>query len=53
MAQVSIAVIGAGLFGRKHIEIMQKEPACRLAAIADPTPEADTDEPEARPEDKN
>ena len=41
MAQVSIAVIGAGLFGRKHIEIMQKEPACRLAAIADPTPEAE------------
>ena len=41
MAQISIAVIGAGLFGRKHIEIMQKEPACRLVAVADPTPEAE------------
>ncbi len=38
---VTIAVIGAGLFGRKHIETMRQEPACRLAAIADPTPEAE------------
>ena len=42
IAQVTIAVVGAGLFGRKHIETMRQEPACRLAAIADPTPEAET-----------
>ncbi len=41
IARVTIAVIGAGLFGRKHIETMRQEPACRLAAIADPTPEAE------------
>ncbi len=41
IAQVTIAVVGAGLFGRKHIETMKQEPACRLAAIADPTPEAE------------
>lgn len=39
--RVTIAVVGAGLFGRKHIETMRQEPACRLAAIADPTPEAE------------
>ena len=40
MTPVSIGVIGAGLFGRKHMDVMRQEPACRLAAIADPTPEA-------------
>ena len=42
MTPVSIGVIGAGLFGRKHMDVMRQEPACRLAAIADPTPEART-----------
>ncbi len=42
MAPFSIAVIGVGWFGRKHIEILQQEPALfKLAAIADPTPEAE------------
>lgn len=40
MRQVTIAVIGAGLFGRKHIDTMKLEPQCRLVALADPTPEA-------------
>lgn len=40
MTQLNIAVIGAGLIGRKHIEAMKQEPLCRLVAIADPTPEA-------------
>jgi len=40
MIPVRIGVIGAGAFGRKHIEIMQKEPSCVLAAIADPVSEA-------------
>ena len=41
MTQVNIAVVGAGLFGRKHIETMKHEPGCKLVAIADPTPEAE------------
>jgi predicted dehydrogenase len=40
MNPISIGVIGAGLFGRKHIETMPHEPRCKLAGIADPTPEA-------------
>ena len=40
MGVLGIAVIGAGLFGRKHIETMRQVPGCRLAAITDPTPEA-------------
>jgi predicted dehydrogenase len=41
MTPVSIGVIGAGLIGRKHIEIMEQEPASHLAAIADPALEAE------------
>jgi hypothetical protein len=40
MNPVSIGVIGAGLFGRKHIDTIRPEPLCNLVAIADPTPEA-------------
>jgi predicted dehydrogenase len=40
MTQLTIAVIGAGLIGRKHIETMKHEALCRLVAIADPTPAA-------------
>jgi predicted dehydrogenase len=35
-----IAVVGAGQFGRRHIETVRKEPMCQLAAIADPVHEA-------------
>ena len=41
MKQVTMAVVGAGLFGRKHIETMMQEPECRLVALADPAPEAE------------
>lgn len=37
---MKIAVIGAGAFGRRHIETIRAEPACVLAAIADPAPVA-------------
>jgi predicted dehydrogenase len=36
VTKVRIAVIGAGQFGRKHIETVRAEPLCELAAIADP-----------------
>jgi predicted dehydrogenase len=35
---VSIGIIGAGLFGRKHIDAMRPGAMCKLAEIADPTP---------------
>ena len=35
-----IGVAGAGLIGRKHIELIAASPDCVLAGIADPSPEA-------------
>lgn len=35
--KVRIAVIGAGVIGLSHINLIQQEPQCELAAIADPT----------------
>ena len=40
MKALEIAVIGAGLFGRKHVETMQGFAGCRLRALADPADEA-------------
>ena len=40
MAALSIAVAGAGLIGRAHIALIRKSERCTLAAIADPTPQA-------------
>lgn len=40
MTPLRIGVIGAGMIGRKHIEVALAEPHCRLAGIADPTPAA-------------
>jgi predicted dehydrogenase len=37
-----IAVVGAGLIGRRHIDLVLGSPSCHLAAIADPDPGADT-----------
>src|ERR1044072_7273131 len=36
-----IAVIGAGLIGRKHLGILKKDPAFAGARIADPPPPAE------------
>ncbi len=33
-----IAVAGAGLIGRRHIELIQSSPSCELAAVVDPLP---------------
>ena len=41
MAPVRIAVIGAGLIGRTHIEVLRSgNPDYTLAAVADPSPAA-------------
>lgn len=42
MAVLQIAVAGAGLIGRAHIALICKSRHCALAAIADPTPQAET-----------
>ena len=36
-----IAVIGAGLIGRKHLSILRDHPAFEVAGIADPSPQAE------------
>ena len=41
MAKLPIAVAGAGLIGRAHIACVRKSQHCALAAIADPTPQAE------------
>ena len=41
MAKLELAVAGAGLIGRAHIALICKSQACKLAAIADPTPQAE------------
>jgi predicted dehydrogenase len=38
MAKTRIAVAGAGIIGRAHIEVTQKSPTCTLTAIVDPAP---------------
>jgi len=40
MSELRIAVAGAGLMGRRHIELIQAHAACHLAAIVDPAPAA-------------
>ncbi|HUN49153.1 MAG TPA: Gfo/Idh/MocA family oxidoreductase [Stellaceae bacterium] len=38
---LGIGVIGAGMIGRKHIEVILADPGCTLAGIADPAPAAE------------
>lgn len=40
MKKLKIAVAGAGLIGRRHIELIQASPSCALAAIVDPSEDA-------------
>ena len=40
MPPVRIAVIGAGMIGRAHIERLLADPQCAVAGVADPVPEA-------------
>lgn len=41
MSKLRIAVAGAGLIGRRHIELIRESESCELSAIADPSPGAD------------
>lgn len=38
--KVRIAVAGAGLIGRRHVELIQESNSCELSAIVDPSPAA-------------
>jgi len=38
--KLTIAVAGAGLIGRRHIELIKASPSCALTAIVDPAPGA-------------
>ncbi len=40
MPPIRIGIVGAGAFGRRHVDTLLQEPLCEVAAIADPTPEA-------------
>lgn len=40
MSTLRIAVAGAGLIGRRHIELIHESEACALCAIVDPAPAA-------------
>lgn len=40
MTRAGIAVAGAGLIGRRHIELIRQSLSCELAAIVDPAPAA-------------
>src|SRR5262245_47343020 len=41
MSAVRLAVVGAGMFGRKHIDTIRHEPLAELVAVADPVAPAD------------
>ncbi len=40
MSAKSIAVVGAGLIGKRHVEIVSRLPQTNLAAIVDPSPQS-------------
>ncbi|MCX5545389.1 Gfo/Idh/MocA family oxidoreductase [Paraburkholderia sp. CNPSo 3076] len=40
MSDINIAVIGAGVIGKRHVQEIANSDQCKLVAIADPSPEA-------------
>lgn len=40
MSELRIAVVGAGLIGRRHVQLIRENEACELAALVDPAPAA-------------
>jgi predicted dehydrogenase len=41
MASLRIALVGGGLIGRRHLTVLQSDPAYAVAGIADPAPAAE------------
>ncbi|WP_213780715.1 Gfo/Idh/MocA family oxidoreductase [Caballeronia sp. dw_276] len=41
MSEISIAVIGAGVIGKRHMQEIANSDQCKLVGIADPSPEAE------------
>lgn len=39
MTQITIAIVGAGLIGRRHAALVQSLKNCALSAVADPSPQ--------------
>ena len=37
-ARLRVAVVGAGLIGRRHVELVSRSPDCDLVAVVDPDP---------------
>ncbi|NIJ10163.1 putative dehydrogenase [Saccharomonospora amisosensis] len=40
MSRLRIAVVGAGLIGRRHVELVRGNPRCELVSVVDPDPAA-------------
>lgn len=40
MSELKIAVVGAGLIGRRHVQLIQESASCGLSALVDPAPGA-------------
>ncbi|ASR39430.1 oxidoreductase [Prauserella marina] len=40
MSRVRIAVVGAGLIGRRHIDLVRRHPGCELVSVVDSDPAA-------------
>ena len=40
MKALTIAVAGAGIIGRRHVELVAESPLCTLTALVDPAPAA-------------
>jgi predicted dehydrogenase len=40
MSEINIAVVGAGVIGKRHMQEIANSDQCKLVAIADPSPEA-------------
>jgi predicted dehydrogenase len=41
MSDINIAVVGAGVIGKRHMQEIANSDQCKLVAIADPSPEAE------------
>ena len=40
MSRLDIAIVGAGLIGRRHVDIVQRSNVARVRAVVDPVPES-------------